>query len=140
MTKTEVTYNCPACGADMIRDSRPDTIEYKSRRLSVDQPGWYCTNCDEVVLTADDARAADAAYVDLRAETDGLLPAPQIARIRKRLKLSQRKAGLILGGGPRAFQKYESRKGGVSKALSNLLVLLDKHPDQLAELEERKKA
>ena len=42
---------------------------------------------------------------------------------------------LILGGGPRAFQKYESRKATVSKPMSNLLRLLSKHPEHLKDLD-----
>lgn len=126
---------CPACGAEMARDTRPDTITYKDRSVSVDQPGWYCTNCDEAVLTEADVATTEAAYFDLRAQAEGLLTAPEITRIRKRLNLSQRKAGQILGGGARAFQKYEGRKVAVSKAMSNLLTILDRHPEILMEIE-----
>ena len=43
-------------------------------------------------------------------------------------------AGRVLGGRPRAFQKYELGKVPVSGPLKNLLVLLDNDPKRLREL------
>ena len=42
----------------------------------------------------------------------------------KRLRISQRKAGEILGGGPRSFHKYENGDVVVSRSMANLLYLL----------------
>jgi HTH-type transcriptional regulator/antitoxin MqsA len=50
------------------------------------------------------------------------------------LGLSQRKASELLGGGPRAFQKYESGTQALSVAMSHLLRLLAKDPARLREL------
>jgi len=50
------------------------------------------------------------------------------------LGLSQRKAGARLGGGPRSFQKCESGTDQVTKAMANLLRLLDRHPTMIKEL------
>ncbi|MFZ0150368.1 MAG: type II TA system antitoxin MqsA family protein [Xanthobacteraceae bacterium] len=58
-------------------------------------------------------------------------------RIRVKLKLSQRDAGFVLGGGPNAFQKYESGEILVSKAMANQLRMLDAHPEQVEELKEQ---
>jgi len=125
---------CPACGGTMVRDSRPDTVTYKHLKARVTQPGWYCKTCDEVLLDATDVRVTEAAFMDLKARADGVLTAREVTRIRKRLGLSQRAAGEILGGGPRAFQKYETRGVAVSKPMSNLLRLLDHHPETLKDL------
>ena len=76
----------------------------------------------------------DAAYRELRAEAAERLKAEEVRRIRTRLKLSQRRAGEILGGGPRAFQKYESGEVVVSRPMANLLLLLDRDPSRLKEL------
>jgi HTH-type transcriptional regulator/antitoxin MqsA len=53
---------------------------------------------------------------------------------REKLRLSQRRAGEVLGGGPRAFQKYESGKQAVSVPMSNLLRLLARDPSRLREI------
>lgn len=122
------TTRCHACGGDMVRDTRPDEVEYKGRSVTTDQPGWYCTACDEVVLDGPDASIANEAFISLRAEVDGLLTPQEITRIRTKLGLSQRQAGAILGGGPHAFQKYESGKDWVTRAMANLLRVLDRDP------------
>ena len=132
------TKTCPACGNDMVRDTRPDTIAYKGLTAKVRQPGWYCTKCDEAVIESADARATEKAFVALKACADGLLPSEKIAAIRAKLGLSQRRAGEVLGGGPRAFQKYESTAIPVSHPMDSLLRILDVHPDALDVLLRRK--
>lgn len=55
----------------------------------------------------------------------------RILQIRKNLGLLQVEAGKIIGGGPRAFQKYESGRIVPSKAMINLLLILEKFPDAI---------
>jgi len=54
-----------------------------------------------------------------------------VKRVRKKRGLTQKEAGLILGGGPNAFQKYESADVVTSQAISNLLRLLAHDPSGL---------
>ena len=70
----------------------------------------------------------------LKAEVDGILTPEGVSRIRRKLGLSQRRAGALLGGGPRSFQKYESGTDWVTRSMSNLLLLLDRDPTRLSEL------
>jgi DNA-binding transcriptional regulator YiaG len=61
-----------------------------------------------------------------------------IRRIREKLGISQVEAGELLGGGPRAFTKYE---GGVIKpaaSTANILRMLDANPGALATLTGKK--
>jgi HTH-type transcriptional regulator/antitoxin MqsA len=58
-----------------------------------------------------------------------------IARVRKKLALDQRQAAAIFGGGPNAFSRYESGKTKPPLALVKLLMLLDRHPDLLHEVQ-----
>ena len=53
----------------------------------------------------------------------------RIRAIRERLGLTQEEAGAILGGGPRAFTKYESGSMRPRAAASNLLRVLEAHPE-----------
>jgi HTH-type transcriptional regulator/antitoxin MqsA len=73
----------------------------------------------------------------LKAHSEGLLGPEEIRRIRKKLHLSQETAGLLIGRGPRAFQKYESGDLLPSRAVSSALVLLDHDPGALAVLKRR---
>jgi len=121
----------------MTRDVRPMTIEYKGHSLEVDMPGWYCEHCGEGVHSGKDMVVSDRALNRLKAEVDGLLLPETVKRIRKRLKLTQKAAGTIIGGGPNAFQKYESGEVLISKAIASALLLLYSNPDGLAILKSR---
>ena len=57
-----------------------------------------------------------------------------IRRIREGLGLTQVEAGELLGGGPRAFTKYENGTIRPTAAVSNLLRLLEKAPHELKTL------
>jgi HTH-type transcriptional regulator/antitoxin MqsA len=76
----------------------------------------------------------DRAFNELKAAAEGLPTPDDVRRIRRRLHLSQRNASEVLGGGPRAFQKYESGEVVVSRPMANLLLLLDRDPSRLKEL------
>jgi HTH-type transcriptional regulator/antitoxin MqsA len=124
----------PVTGEKLTRDVRPCTVRYQGRARTVDLPGWYPADKDgDGVLVGSDMDAVDQALRELKAEVASLKPG-EVRAIRLRLKLSQRKAGEILGGGPRAFQKYESGEVMVSKPMAQLLRLLDRDPRRLKEL------
>ncbi|MBM4370998.1 MAG: type II toxin-antitoxin system MqsA family antitoxin [Deltaproteobacteria bacterium] len=125
------TIRCHECGGDMTRDVRPDVVTYKGRAVEVDQPGWYCGSCKEVVFEGQDADVAEEAFVALKAEVDGILTPREVQRIRLKLGISQRRAGALLGGGPRSFQKYEAGTDWVTRSMANLLRLLDSDPGLL---------
>ena len=67
----------------------------------------------------------------LKARSEGLLQPHEIKRIRRKLRLTQVDAGNLIGGGPRAFQKYEAADLLPSRAISSALVLLDSAPEML---------
>ncbi len=138
MTKTKSKHEevrpCPACGGRMVRETRRRTISYRKHSVEIAQPAWWCRNCDEGVLDAKDSAVADRAFATLKARTEGVLDPAAITRIRTRLKLTQRRAGKLLGGGARAFQRYESGAVVVSQPMSNLLMLLDAQPALLSRL------
>lgn len=63
-----------------------------------------------------------------------LLRPVDIRRIRKSLGLTQVEAGELLGGGPRAFSKYEGGTIRPSASTSSLLRLLDANPSAITAL------
>ena len=65
-----------------------------------------------------------------------MLEPEEIRRIRKKLGLTQEAAGEIIGGGPRAFQKYETGDLLPSRAISSALDL-DHDPKALTVLKAR---
>ncbi len=125
---------CPETGAPMHRDVRPMTLTSKDESVTFDMPGWYCDQSDEGIHTGADMKISDRMLNRLKARSEGLLEPEEIRRIRKKLKLSQEAAGLLIGGGPRAFQKYESGDLLPSRAISSALILLDHDPKALTVL------
>jgi HTH-type transcriptional regulator/antitoxin MqsA len=121
----------------MHRGVRPLTLTYKGASMTVEMPGWYCDQSSESIHTGDDMKVSDRALNRLKARVEGL-PAPEeIRRIRRKLGLTQESAGELIGGGPRAFQKYETGDLLPSRAISSALALLDHDPKALAVLKAR---
>ena len=58
----------------------------------------------------------------------------EVRSIREKLRLSQVEAGELLGGGPRAFTKYEAGTIRPRASVVRLLRVLDQNPDALASL------
>jgi len=131
---------CPETGAPMYRGVRPMTIAYQGESVTFDMPGWYCDESEESVHTGEDLKVSDRMLNRLKASCQGLLHPEEIRRIRKKLRLTQEAAGLLIGGGPRAFQKYESGDLLPSRAVSSALLLLDRDPAALSVLKLPSKA
>lgn len=123
---------CPETGAPMHRGVRPMTLAYKDQSITFDLPGWYCDQSDESIHTGEDMKVSDRMLNLLKARSEGLLEPEEIRRIRKKLRLSQEAAGTLIGGGPRAFQKYESGDLLPSRAICSALLLLDHDPGSLS--------
>ena len=123
---------CPETGLPMQRGVRPLTLAYKGESITFDMPGWYCDQSEESIHTGDDMKVSDRMLNRLKARAEGLLAAEAIRNIRKKLHLTQEAAGLLIGGGPRAFQKYEKSDLLPSRAVSSVLTLLDHDPASLS--------
>lgn len=124
----------PETGAVLRRGVRPFVVAYKGKSISVELPGYYSETGDEAVHVGADMAVTDAALRMLKEEIEGI-PSPEtIRRVRHKLRLSQREAGGILKVGENAFDKYERGLVEPSGPTSQLLKLLDRHPELLEEL------
>lgn len=128
---------CPQTGQPMVRGVQPMTITYKDHSATFDMPGWYCEASGESIHTGEDMKVSDHELNRLKAKVEGLLLPEDVRRIRKRLGLTQKVAGQLIGGGVNAFQKYESGEVLVSHAITSALVLLDRDPAGLTVLKQR---
>jgi HTH-type transcriptional regulator/antitoxin MqsA len=115
---------------------RSDPIEYGGRERPLKTLGWWCDDCNEAIFYGPALIAREKAFLQLKAEVEGVLGPKDVARVRKKLALSQRRAGALLGGGPRSFQKYERGTQAVSTPMSHLLRLLDNDPKRVNEIRE----
>ena len=130
----------PETGAVLHRAVRPMTLSYKHASITFDMPGWYSDISEESIHSGADLRESDRQLNLLKARVGGLLEPLEIRRIRKKLHLTQAQAGTMIGGGPRAFQKYEAGDLLPSKAISSALTLLDRDPSGLSVLRHSEKS
>lgn len=130
-----MSKNCPVCGKGKLEQkTKLQTIKYKKKNFKYQQPGQYCNFCKEAILSNSDMDVVEPQLFDFRASVDGYLTTTEMRRIRKKLGLTQHQASQIFGGGHNAFSRYEKGKSRPSKSTDNLLRLLDKYPELLAEL------
>ena len=127
---------CPLCNKGvLVSEVHEEQCDYLGKSTSIFMPGKYCTSCREGIFSADETEYYLTNVKAFRAQVDAEpLPATEIRKVRKRLKLTQKKAGEIFGGGIRAFSQYERGITRPGKSADTLLRLLDRHPELLDEI------
>lgn len=128
------TMISPETGEVLQRGSRTFSVSYKGASVVVELPGYYPADAGEGVHVGDDMAVVDAALRTLKEQVDGLPTPATIRRVRTKLKLSQREAGLLLKVGESAFDKYERGLIEPSGPTIQLLKLLDLRPEMIDEL------
>jgi HTH-type transcriptional regulator/antitoxin MqsA len=123
MTETRIH---PETGKTLKRGVRPMLVQYGSMSREVDVPGWYPDGDGDAIHSGADLKTADEAFAELRKAY-----AAHVRKVRLSLNLTQEEAGEIIGGGKRAFQKYESGTAPPSDAAVGLIEILAKSPKQL---------
>jgi HTH-type transcriptional regulator/antitoxin MqsA len=128
---------CPVCGAaKLVHDTRDLRHTYKGEATVIPAvTGDFCPACTEVVLDMNEAERFGQLVREFNRQVNASIVDPQfIAAVRKKLKLDQREAAEIFGGGVNAFSRYENGKTKPPLALVKLLKVLDRHPDLLNEI------
>lgn len=128
------TMISPETGETLTRGVRPFVVSYKGESVTVDLPGYYPAGNGDGVHVGDDLKVTDEALRLLKEKVEGLPSPATIRRVRNKLKLSQREAGTLLKVGENAFDKYERGLVEPSGPTSQLLRLLDRHPELADEL------
>lgn len=116
----------PETGETLRRGIRPMTVAYAIYSRVIDVPGWYPDGNGDAIHTGKDLAEWNVTYQQMRMDY-----AKKVRALRMRLKLTQEEAGRILGGGKRAFQKYETGKTPPSDAAIALLELMERHPEDV---------
>jgi HTH-type transcriptional regulator/antitoxin MqsA len=125
-----------SCGKKgMVRDeNRTEVISHNGETITVaGLSGWFCPFCN-------DGWFDDESSVRFSAAGDALVlqarerKREEVRRIRKKLRLSQKEAAAIFGGGPNAFSLYERGKVEPHTSTQKLLRLLDRHPELMNEV------
>ena len=125
--------HCPICSEGILRDGKSKRqLEYRGRIYEFMARGAFCDHCHDG-FPEHDARE-EAAWLVFRDRVDAEEVA-ELARIRKKLGLTQQQAAKLAGGGKNAFSRYERGQVKPVAAVTNLFRLLDRHPDLLRELQ-----
>ncbi|MDP3872251.1 MAG: type II toxin-antitoxin system MqsA family antitoxin [Methyloversatilis sp.] len=128
---------CPVCGAaELMHDTRDIKYTYKGEMTVIQAvTGDFCPACAESILDATESERVMKEMRDFAKQVNAAIVDPEfIARVRKKLKLDQREAAEIFGGGVNAFSRYENGKTKPPLALVKLLKVLDRHPSLLEEV------
>ena len=128
---------CPVCGAaELVHDTRDLPYTYKGETTQIPTvAGEFCPACGEAVLESGESMRTSTLMIDFNKQVNATIVDPGfIARVRKKLRLDQREAAELFGGGINAFSRYENGKTKPPLALVKLLQLLERHPDLLAEI------
>ena len=126
MTETRIH---PETGEVLRRDTRQWTVSFGSLARAVDVPGWYPDGDGDSIHSGIDLEESDRVFQELKTAY-----AAHVRKVRKQLGLTQEEAGRLIGGGPRAFQKYESGATPPSDAAVGLIEILHRHPEELETL------
>jgi putative zinc finger/helix-turn-helix YgiT family protein len=117
-------HGAASAGGEMSSPFRGNDGE----RLTLDDP-----RDAEGQLTDEDNFVRLTARREARAKAKHTVLTPLVIRaIREACGLSQREASQVFGGGPKAFEKYESGEVAPGGSMTRLLVLAARQPDRFA--------
>jgi HTH-type transcriptional regulator/antitoxin MqsA len=121
-------------GRPLRRGVKMLTIDVDGQPFTYGQPGWWASIDDptdnEGQLTDEDNVIRTAARREARAKAKNAVLTPLVIRaIREACGLSQQAAARVFGGGPKAFEKYESGEVAPSSSMTRLLLLAAKRPN-----------
>lgn len=116
----------PETGKTLRRAVRQQTVSFGSLSRIVNVAGWYPEDDSDSIHAGDDLAESDRVFGELKAAY-----AEHVRTVRKQLNLTQEEAGRIIGGGRRAFQKYESGATPPSDAAVSLIEMLHRHPEDI---------
>lgn len=125
----DTKMRCPVCEEGYL-DSRIDLdrVEYQGQHADLELHYSICDTCGSEQANMDQLRVNKRIMTAFRKSVDGLLPGSEVREIRMSLKLTQKEAARIFGGGPVAFSKYESDDVTQSEAMDKLLRLSSELP------------
>ncbi len=129
--------NCPVCGSDhLVEVVRPEKFQYQGHTATIeDYRSFECQNCGEAFPDQESVDRSEPILRDLHRQAERLLTSSEIRAIRMSLAYSQDDFGLLLGGGKKAFARYENGKVIQARSMDNLLRAVKYCPDILSVLE-----
>lgn len=139
MTTNMENKKCPICGTGTLsKVVKDEQFEYKGQSITVpDYIVYACDACEEEIVDKLTLKHSGKILNDFKRRAEGLLTGEEIKQVRIKLGLKQQEMAEILGGGLKAFARYESGTVCQSRAMDNLLRILNEHPETLQVLKKR---
>jgi HTH-type transcriptional regulator / antitoxin MqsA len=121
---------CQICGStDTEIVSKTEIFKYKGRKIEIpDYKQVHCRNCGESVADPKAVKRSEPILRDAQRTIEGLLTGNEIKAIRKSFNMTQEEFSEILGGGEKAFARYETGRVAQSRPMDNLLKILKAIP------------
>lgn len=129
---------CPICGSDTLtKKNIEEVFDYKGETLTIkDYVIFECSVCEESIVDKKTLNETEVLLIEFRRKVDNLLTPKEIREIRTSFGYTQEKFGKILGGGKKAFARYENGTITQSRAMDNQLKMLKSNPENLAVIED----
>ena len=130
---TAIMTVCLVCGSGDIHQSvSSKTFSYKGESITFDSfISYKCHSCGESFPDEEQLDKIEPKIRDFHREVDGLLTSQEIRSIRRSLGFRQDVFGIILGGGEKAFNRYENGSVTQSKPMDNLLRIIHVIPSAI---------
>lgn len=128
---------CLQCqdGIQLKLATKDVTVEVRGESCIVPKvKGWHCPACGDIEYADKDSSDRMWDAVETLGAKAKARDAAILVHARKRLKLTQKQAAELTGGGHNAFSRYERGEAVPMRAVINLFKLLDKHPELIKEL------
>ena len=126
---------CPLCEEGNLHEEQEEIqISYKKSLINVQTKHSVCDCCEVEQLTTEQARQNKRASIAAKKHAEGLLTGKEVQALRKKLRLDQKTAAQLFGGGPKAFSKYENDDVMQSEAMDKLMRIALARPDALENL------
>ena len=120
---------CVMCGSDRLHlEKGREELRIGERKATVDVESFRCENCGESVFTPAQLRAAQVGLVEELRRREQLLAPAHIKGIRQRHSLTQAGLEQLLGVAPKTVVRWERGTVCQSRALDQLLRLVEIHP------------
>jgi len=125
---------CPVCDSEDIgKEIIEKKFRYGASELVVPNYTIFkCGECGETFPDKSQSKVLEPTIRDFHREVDGLLTSSDIKYIRNGLGYTQEKFGDLLGGGAKAFARYETGTVTQSKPMDNLLRIIWHYPSAIS--------
>ena len=130
-----MSHECLNCSNPAMEYGKRDVTIVRDGMKSVVKNilGWHCAVCGEIEFAKGQAKRYNDVLQALKAKVSDR-DAHDLARIRKKLKLTQQQAAVLTGGGKNAFSRYENGQAKPMAAVVNLFRLLERNPKLMKDL------